>query len=117
MCKSIFEKREDIDAAREEINKLQSKVAEKSDEVEAHKAELERAAELAAKLDEDKARLKGSVSDAKRRIGGMTISSLAQKIKVKEKNDEVSALQQRLGKNVGSIRKLQVRVTSYINQV
>ena len=104
----LEEKREEIDAARDTIGKLQSKVADKSDEVEAHKGELERATELAAKLEEDKARLKGSVLDVKKRIGGMTKSSLAQKIKVREKSDEVYALQQRLNKNVGSIRKLQV---------
>lgn len=108
----LEEKKGDIDAAREEIDKLQSEVAEKADEVEAHKRELERAMELAAKLEGDKTRLKGSVLDAKKRMGGMTQSSLAQKIKVKEKSDEAFALQQRLNKNLGSIKKLQVRITS-----
>ena len=108
----LEEKMEELEAARGKIDKLRSEVAEKSDEVGAHKGELEKATELVAKLEEDKAKLKGSVSDAKKRIGGMTQSSMAQKIKVKEKSDEVSALQQKLNKNLGNIKKLQASARS-----
>ena len=89
---------------------MQSEVAERSGEVEARDCELERATETVAKLEGDKARLRGAVSEAKRRIGGMTQSSLAQKIKVREKSEEVAVLQQRLNKNLGCMKKLQVKI-------
>ena len=105
----VEEKEGEIVVARAKIEELQSEVAERSGEVEAREGELERATETVAKLEGDKARLRGAVSEAKRRIGGMTQSSLAQKIKVREKSEEVATLQQRLNKNLGCMKKLQVK--------
>ena len=83
------------------------KVAERASAVGARQTELERSAELVAKLEGDKSRLKASVSEAKERLGSMTQSALSQKLRERAKGEEVSSLQQRLGRNAESIRKLQ----------